>query len=958
MELTNKDLFTLFCEYLELSATEQQYYLEELKNKRHVEFERLLKLVETEHNTTEMFNQSFKHMSESYSYQVGDKLGNYKLTKILGSGGMSRVFKAERCDGKITQTVAIKILHPLVAKYRSGSFLLREAQALANLNHPNIARVYDIKEDEHNQLYIVMEFIDGVTLDSYLKQHQLKPDEKLKLFLKVVQAVHSAHLQDIIHADIKPSNILITSSDEPKLIDFGVTQLSEKLDASEHQLISGYISALTVNYAAPEQLLGKPASRSSDLYALGGVLYFMLSGKAAFEDVGGTLEEKTAYIISNAPASLQIENTVPFASDLQAILVTCLQKEKHKRYPNTQELYQDLIAFIQVKPIKASNRIITIQKALYRYKWYVASVFIVACLTVLGIWLQVAMQQEKENQLKSNYLNVLNKPQKNTLADVLPFPDRTTTPDWRMLNTRDYLLLMVKFLDHSLERVQPKQVEHIHQELNSFIVNGNRTLTSQQYFVIDMAMAMNVSKRGYTQVDSMKLKAIKDKYQDIEIEFTKPVLYLLTSLLKNNTDMLEVIHGINIDLSSSAQLIDLTKGEEIYLKILLLELNSQTSDNDYDADFVMKKYADIIALMEREASHISFDLYVTYVTVALGNYYYFGVEDKTDEYSDKLLSILKQIDENSDAFKLGFGHLSAIKPKLARQLIKDKNINTDDIVNHPEKYDTDLLIDYSSFYRKYFDYKKAYTLSKAAYRQTLGDSDDEALAVDLGNVVKGHITHSLLIGSREDLDPQLLRIFDIQSGEKYGFWSYGLACTRMLENNWIDLALKYCDMSREFLKNNPDAAKTVVAAGLTDMLWQLMYFPESPLHSNFVQQAEEIAINLKSSHIYHRGLLQALVKYHLKFENVDAAVRHFNTLTEVTNIRAEEVGLSIKGMVDYQLLQAELLLAEGKHQLAKIIIEEQSEAVCQRIGLKGYLGKLYIALSEKVNATNCAFSST
>ena len=170
--LVNKiDLFEYYCDIADLSDTKQAEYITQLRNQDNELANQLEALIKTNNDLTQAFTDSVLDLTDGHQFaRVGDTLTNYQLTQSLGSGGMGQVFKAQRNDGKIDQTVAIKCLHPLFEQYQSGKLLLQEAQALANLSHPNIASIYDIAETDSGNTFIVMEYIEGDTLDVYLQK--------------------------------------------------------------------------------------------------------------------------------------------------------------------------------------------------------------------------------------------------------------------------------------------------------------------------------------------------------------------------------------------------------------------------------------------------------------------------------------------------------------------------------------------------------------------------------------------------------------------------------------------------------------------------------------------------------------------------------------------------------------------------------------------------------------------
>ncbi|WP_257721039.1 serine/threonine-protein kinase [Colwellia sp. MT41] len=206
---------------------------------------------------------------------LGTQLGYYQLTEKLGQGGMGVVYLGERNDGKLTQKVAIKFVYPSIAALAGDDFLKKEAQHLANLGHPNIAKIYTIDNTEDDVPYMVMEYIEGLAIDQYCHQNKLSLKARLALFQKVCDAVHFAHQNMIIHADIKPSNILVNELGEPKLMDFGIARtINQSIDIEDEnkEVTQRYLQAVSHDFSSPEQLNGEILTSSTDVYSLARVL--------------------------------------------------------------------------------------------------------------------------------------------------------------------------------------------------------------------------------------------------------------------------------------------------------------------------------------------------------------------------------------------------------------------------------------------------------------------------------------------------------------------------------------------------------------------------------------------------------------------------------------------------------------------------------------------------------------
>ncbi len=216
----------------------------------------------------------------SSSLRRGQNVGPYQIVEEIGQGGMGEVYRAVRADGQYSKQVAIKMV-------QGGSSLLverfrHERQILASLEHANIARLLDGGTAENGVPYLVMELVEGTRIDEYCKQHEPSVTERLQLFLQVCGAVQFAHQRLIIHRDIKPGNILVTSDGVPKLLDFGIAKILNADDPNGADSTLTMFRLLTPQYASPEQIRGEAITTASDIYSLGVVLYELLTGRSPY----------------------------------------------------------------------------------------------------------------------------------------------------------------------------------------------------------------------------------------------------------------------------------------------------------------------------------------------------------------------------------------------------------------------------------------------------------------------------------------------------------------------------------------------------------------------------------------------------------------------------------------------------------------------------------------------------
>ncbi len=322
------------------------------------------------------------------------RVGSFELGRLLGSGGMGFVYEGRRVDGEVRQRVAVKFaqVSPSAGeKFRKSVHrrFARERQTLASLRHPYIAGLIDAGTTADGSLYAVIEQVDGEPIDSYCDRWLPDKTDRLRLVLKLCDAVQFAHRNLIVHSDIKPDNVLITADGIPKLIDFGVAS-----DLSEDATLST-MRAFTPGYASPEQCRGLPATVATDVYGLGALLYRLLTGAKPRELKTTALEEVIRNIWEEdvvRPSAIRPE----LAGDLENILLKALHRDPHRRYGSVPEFADDLNRYLARRPVRASP-----DSAWYRASRFVRRHWIPLAATgmviaVLAVVAAVAVRQRHD----------------------------------------------------------------------------------------------------------------------------------------------------------------------------------------------------------------------------------------------------------------------------------------------------------------------------------------------------------------------------------------------------------------------------------------------------------------------------------------------------------------------------------------------------------------------------------
>jgi serine/threonine protein kinase/tetratricopeptide (TPR) repeat protein len=310
----------------------------------------------------------------------GQVLGAYRLLSLIGQGGMGTVWLAERCDGRFEGRAAVKLLNVAVMGRSSEERFRREGNILARLTHPNIARLTDAGVSPTGQPYLVLEHVDGHAIDRYCDEHALGVEARLRLFLDVLEAVTHAHANLVVHRDIKPGNVLVSVDGHVKLLDFGIAKLLEndeedRIRSGDNAPLTRDAWAATPQYAAPEQVAGGMITTATDVYALGVLLYVLLTGTHPAGDAAltpATLMHAIVEIDPRRPSDVVAKetpealdahavrcSTTPgrlrrmLRGDLDTIVAKALKKNAAERYVSVTALADDLRRFLRREPITA-----------------------------------------------------------------------------------------------------------------------------------------------------------------------------------------------------------------------------------------------------------------------------------------------------------------------------------------------------------------------------------------------------------------------------------------------------------------------------------------------------------------------------------------------------------------------------------------------------------------------------
>ncbi len=350
---------------------------------------------------------------------AGVRVGPYQLHRLLGEGGMGDVYLANR-EHEFSMWVAIKFLKRGLDRGAVLERFQRERQILADLSHPNIAALFDGGTSSGGRPYFVMEYVEGIPADAYCRENQLELEQRLRLFRKICRAVSFAHDNNVLHRDLKPANILVNAHGEPKLLDFGIAGWTVP-DSEQEQTDLGS-GGLTLDYASPEQVEGKPLTPASDVYALGVILFQLLTDCKPFELRQVPLFTAMRTICETAPPkpsahvnrlkqdlSLSIDSGIDgdtpaplplrwqkrLVGDLDTIVLRALSKDPSLRFATVQALHDEIGRFLVDLPLQSRPRSLVYDAVKFtRRHRTVVSVATVLLTLVLALMVTLWRQQD------------------------------------------------------------------------------------------------------------------------------------------------------------------------------------------------------------------------------------------------------------------------------------------------------------------------------------------------------------------------------------------------------------------------------------------------------------------------------------------------------------------------------------------------------------------------------------
>ncbi len=374
---------------------------------------------------------------------VGSVIGRWRVVDLLGRGGMASVYRAERADGEYQQQGALKLVSPGVWSSDTAERFRTERQVLAQLSHPNIARLLDGGLTADGRPYLIMELVDGSPITQWCELRQLPLAARLRLFRVVCEAVQHAHGMLVVHRDLKPANTFVTAAGEVKLLDFGIAKLLEPaafgLDAAATR---EQPAPLTPEYAAPEQLFGGVITTASDVFSLGVLLYEVLTGTRPFHLEGKTPVEIERELMSTAIAAPSRRTGMRRGEDVDSIVLTALRAQPERRYVSAGQLGEDIGRYLDGRPILARRDTLAYRARRFVGRNRAAVVAAVAFALSIGAFGIVAAWQARRAAAERDIAQVeRDKAEKvvGLLVDLFETSNPNVRPESEQLSIRQFL---------------------------------------------------------------------------------------------------------------------------------------------------------------------------------------------------------------------------------------------------------------------------------------------------------------------------------------------------------------------------------------------------------------------------------------------------------------------------------------------------------------------------------------
>ncbi len=612
---------TYFHKALELPVSQRNAFIgEQFANQPQVR-DAILRMLEHAENTASLnaiVEQAASSVVDSSVDLTGTMAGNYQLIRKIDSGGMGAVYLAERADQQFQKQVAVKLINTAVREPYLAARFIEERQTLANLEHANITRLYDGGSTDNDIPFLVMEYVDGTPLDRYCEERQLTLRARLQLFLKVCDALQYAHQKLVIHCDLKPANILVDAAGEPKLMDFGIARLIDKAVSNDDASKS-----MTLSYASPEQLAGKPVSVATDVFALGLILQKLVSEGLPIETVHSS-SARLEQLERLAPIEVASSAGYPRGRVLDAIIYHAVQFKPQDRYSSVSDMRKDIDNYLHHYPVTAFAPGPWYRCGLYLQRNMISaaltcSLVVVMLVTSVTIWQQSnAVAQQKEVAERERDSAQLAQQKAESVSEFITDMFYELKPD----NAKGSEVTVMEVIEKTIDRLNDDdQAGLVEQPL----VNAEIRLT-----IGNMLWQIGNIKQSIVQLETAVALYEQHSGQD-----TKAYLTTLNALA--NAYSRADRHPERLPIAEKIVNAAREVHGENARRTLGYTLNLGGYYNDMEQP---EKAIDIhLDVLERAVQHLGEDNDVTIITLAsLGNdYYRYGDEEQAISYFNRAL---------------------------------------------------------------------------------------------------------------------------------------------------------------------------------------------------------------------------------------------------------------------------------------------------------------------------------
>ena len=526
----------VFNQAVELDSAAIELLLENQIDPEVVEEVRKLIAAEKSNN----FNKPVANLSQIWQEEtlesyINKEVGNYKIVREIGFGGMGIVFEAIRQTEDFSQTVALKILKRGMDSDAMLRRFSHERQILASLEHPNIARLVDGGISVEGTPFFAMEFVKGQPIDEYCNEKTSTINQRLRLFLQICSAVSFAHSRLVVHRDLKPNNILVTADGTIKLLDFGIAKLLSPDNNLQNQTVTT-LGMMTPAYASPEQIRGEMVSTSSDIYSLGLILYELLTGVSAYDFPNNRPDEMAKIICETEPVrpSSVVSGQLPsgqkntsesnqhrtfsnnpksLRGDLDTIVLKALRKEPSRRYASVEQFASDILRHLEGLPVTARPDTFS-----YRFEKFfkrnrvsviAASLVLLSLLGGIAATTWQSIQAEKQRQISEQRFN-----QVRELANNIVFKYYDEAE--KMPNSTSFREMLVKdSLNYFDSLAQDKNADdNLKSELALAYIRIGK-VSGRAYFANlgDISGAIENYKKGIALLEPLATKSANTKLQ-------------------------------------------------------------------------------------------------------------------------------------------------------------------------------------------------------------------------------------------------------------------------------------------------------------------------------------------------------------------------------------------------------------------------------------------------------------